>query len=99
MLGDMNVADVTAVDVEISGRVQGVGFRYSCQVEALRLGVHGWVRNNDFEGTVSGHFEGEPTAVDELVNWCHHGPPGARVSGVTVTATQPSGARRFTVTG
>lgn len=89
----------TAVDIEIEGRVQGVGFRYSCQVQAQRLGVRGWVRNNDFEGTVSGHFEGDADAVQALVDWCHDGPPGAQVTSVSVEPADLEGARRFTVTG
>ena len=56
-----------AVDVEVHGYVQGVGYRYSCQAEAMRLGVTGWARNDDAEGTVSGHFEGPGHAVDALV--------------------------------
>ena len=52
------------VHVEITGRVQGVFFRDSCRTEALRRGVHGWVRNTP-AGTVEAEFEGEPQAVDE----------------------------------
>ncbi|MFV0459128.1 MAG: acylphosphatase [Actinomycetales bacterium] len=90
---------LTAVEVEVSGRVQGVGYRYSCQVEATRLGVRGWVRNDDAAGTVSGLFEGEQTAVDELVDWCRQGPPFASVSRVRVLPADVQGLTRFVVTG
>ena len=56
---------MAAVDVSVQGRVQGVAFRYHTQREAGRLGVHGWVRNEP-DGSVAGHFEGEPAAVDLL---------------------------------
>lgn len=92
------MADV-AVEVEVSGMVQGVGFRYSCQVQANRLRVRGWVRNNDFEGTVTGHFEGEPDAVQQLVDWCRQGPPSARVHTVDVQRAAAQGLTGFTVAG
>lgn len=71
----------SAVEVRVSGQVQGVGFRWYCEQEALRLGVRGWVRNEP-DGTVRGHFEGDPDAVDALVTWCRAGPPSARVDDV-----------------
>lgn len=80
------------------GRVQGVGYRWSCQIEARRLGVRGWVRN-DADGTVSGYFEGAQAAVDALVAWCGHGPSGSQVTRVEVQPAQPEGRTRFTVTG
>lgn len=86
-----------AVDVVVSGRVQGVGYRWSCQIEADRLGVTGWVRNDD-SGTVSGHFEGGADAVDALLNWCRQGPPGSRVTGVEHAPGTVEGATRFRVT-
>lgn len=85
-----------SVRIRISGRVQGVMFRDSCRREADRLGVTGWARN-DPDGAVSVAAEGRPAAVDALVAWCRTGPPGARVEGVDVVATEPSGSGRFEV--
>ncbi len=67
----------------ISGRVQGVGFRISMCDEADRLGVTGWVRNRR-DGTVEAVVDGEPAAVAAILAWAKAGPPGARVTGVTV---------------
>ena len=87
-----------AVDVTVSGRVQGVSFRAYTQQEAFRLGVTGWV-SNEPDGTVAGHFEGPAAAVDALVAWCHEGPRLARVERVDVREVAPAGARRFDVRG
>jgi acylphosphatase len=72
------------VQVVISGRVQGVGFRASCQREAASLGLTGWVRNR-WDGAVEALFEGEAAAVDAMVRWCREGPPMAYVTGVEVS--------------
>ena len=64
--------------VVVTGRVQGVCFRWETRTEAARLGVAGWIRNRS-DGTVEGVFEGPRPAVDALVHWCHRGPPGAGV--------------------
>jgi acylphosphatase len=87
-----------AVDVRITGRVQGVSFRYWTQQRARDLGVAGWVRNEP-DGTVAGHFEGAPDAVDALVAWCHDGPPAAHVDRVAVVESGASGATGFVVRG
>lgn len=88
-----------AVDVEVHGYVQGVGYRYSCQAEAMRLGVTGWARNDDAEGTVSGHFEGPGHAVDALVEWCREGPRFAQVTRVDVHPASVQGHSRFSIIG
>lgn len=71
------------VHVIISGYVQGVFFRANTQDKAVELGLRGWVRNR-FDGTVEAVFEGVKDNVEEIIRWCHKGPPGARVSDVSV---------------
>ena len=85
-----------AVDVMITGRVQGVFFRARTQERAARLGVAGWVGNQP-DGTVAAHFEGEPDDVAALVEWCRTGPERAQVDDVRVTESQPGGATGFDV--
>jgi len=65
----------------IEGRVQGVWFRDSTRTEATGLGLAGWVKNR-FDGSVELVAEGPREKVEELIEWCHHGPPAARVSRV-----------------
>ena len=86
----------TSVDVTVTGRVQGVSFRYYTAEEAARLGVAGWV-SNEPDGTVSGHFEGEADAVDALVDWCRTGPRLARVERVDVRPAPDEGLTSFGV--
>ncbi len=62
----------------IEGRVQGVWFRESTKRKALSLGVNGWVRNLP-DGTVEIVAEGNEDSVEDLVKWCHKGPPAAKV--------------------
>ena len=73
----------------ISGRVQGVGFRYSISEEAERLGVTGWVRNRR-DGTVEAVVDGPPDAVEGMLAWARRGPRGASVTDVQVTETTGS---------
>ena len=72
------------VHIIISGRVQGVFFRDGAQKEAERLGVFGWVRNAD-DGRVEAVLEGDDSAVEELVEWCRHGPAAAKVDDVKIS--------------
>ncbi len=69
--------------VVIHGIVQGVFFRASTRDEAILIGVGGWVRNLP-DGTVQALFEGEKKNVEEILGWCHKGPPGARVDKVDI---------------
>jgi acylphosphatase len=70
-------------EVVIHGLVQGVNFRASTREEAERLGVGGWVRNLP-DGNVQALIEGEKKKVEQLLAWCHKGPPGARVTKVEI---------------
>ncbi len=74
----------------ISGRVQGVGFRYFTQAVAGREGLHGWVRNTP-DGRVEVQAEGEADAIERFDRALRHGPPGARVDEVEVEAGEPHG--------
>jgi acylphosphatase len=82
--------------VVVRGEVQGVFFRDSTRSEAERRGVAGWVANRD-DGTVEAAFEGEPGAVDALVEFCRSGPPRARVADVEVSEEEPRGESGFRV--
>ena len=88
------MSEYVARDVVVHGAVQGVFFRDSCRREAERLGVAGWIRNEP-DGTVAGHFEGPVDAVEQLVRWCHGGPPRARVQRVDVVESEPKDVDGF----
>jgi acylphosphatase len=83
--------------VRLSGRVQGVGFRYSMADEARRHGLGGWVRNLD-SGGVEAVIEGQRADVETLLGWCASGPPGAFVRDVRVDWDEPpKGLRQFEI--
>jgi len=77
----------------ISGRVQGVGFRWFTKDVAAREGVTGWVRNLP-DGRVEALAEGDADAVTRVERLLHQGPPGARVQSVNAITEEPSGAYR-----
>lgn len=62
----------------VSGRVQGVGFRWSTARRAGDLGLRGTVRNRT-DGTVEVHVAGDADAVERLRSWLEKGPRAARV--------------------
>ena len=70
--------------VFVSGRVQGVFFRYFCAREASSSRLYGFVRNLS-DGRVEAVFQGPKDAVERLVTWCHVGSPAARVDHVEVS--------------
>jgi acylphosphatase len=88
---------VKAVRARVSGRVQGVGFRYSTLQEARQLSLSGWVRNLA-DGCVEVFAQGSEAGVDELVGWLAVGPRSASVINVEVAAAEPDdGLSTFSV--
>jgi acylphosphatase len=69
--------------LHITGRVQGVGFRFYTQRKARELGIAGWVRNRR-DGSVEAIVQGEPGAVETMIAWTRHGPPSAQVTEVRI---------------
>jgi acylphosphatase len=67
----------------IYGDVTGVGFRFWTRVQALNLGISGWVKNSA-DDCVEAIFEGEDEKVDTMVKNCHNGPEVSWVEKVEV---------------
>jgi len=79
----MNAPPVIARRLTISGRVQGVGFRYALADEARARRLSGWVRNRR-DGTVEALIAGPEAEVEAMIAWARRGPSPARVSEVKV---------------
>jgi len=73
----------TRAHLIIKGHVQGVWFRASTKQQAERHGLVGWVKNTR-DGAVEAVVEGEKQRVDDLIHWCHEGPPLSTVETVHV---------------
>ena len=78
------------------GLVQGVFFRDSCRRKASAHRVSGWVANCD-DGTVEAVFEGEPSAVQAMIDWARRGPSQAYVTKLEVIDEEPRGERGFLI--
>ena len=88
-----NSPPACAVHLTVSGRVQGVGFRWFVVQEAEVAGVTGWVRNLQ-DGRVEVWIEGERQAVETLAQAVAHGPRHARVTEVERRQERPTGRYR-----
>jgi acylphosphatase len=98
VVATMPERNLARAHVFVSGRVQGVNFRWYTQQKAQDLGVTGWVRNL-WDGRVEAIFEGEEKAVQRAVEWCHVGPPSAWVERVETNYEEPTGEfSRFRIT-
>jgi acylphosphatase len=72
--------------VRVTGRVQGVGFRWFVRERARALGLAGWVKNRS-DGSVELLVSGDANAADELLAAVRRGPPHARVDAVEPVST------------
>ena len=78
----------------ITGRVQGVGYRWWALEAARRLGVDGWVRNRR-DGSVELLAIGRPDLIDRLIAACRRGPPAAEVAGVETAVAEDDDSEGF----
>lgn len=85
------MAETVRAHLVINGRVQGVFFRMETKRAAENRNVTGWVRNKA-DGTVEAVLEGEKSAVQKMIQWCHSGPPSAKVIDVNTTWQAYKGA-------
>ena len=85
-----------AIRLKIHGTVQGVYFRQSTQQKARELNLSGWVSNTS-DGAVVLEAEGEESALNELVQWCHRGPARAVVLNVEVSKNEVNNYSGFEV--
>jgi acylphosphatase len=84
---------LSAVHLLVSGRVQGVGFRWFVIQEAQRAGLTGWVRNLH-DGRVEAWLEGDEEAVRAVEAAVGRGPRRAEVKGVERRDERPAGRYR-----
>jgi len=69
------------INLEIYGRVQGVGYRYSCLEAANKNGIKGFVRNRS-DGSVYIESEGNEKQLVNFIRWCYEGPVWAKVTDI-----------------
>jgi len=76
------------IHIIVSGRVQGVFFRANTKEQADKLGVSGFVQNL-CDGNVEIMAEGEREKLEELLDWCYHGPSEAKVTDIEFGWLEP----------
>jgi acylphosphatase len=72
-----------AKHLRIRGVVQGVGYRAGLRSEASALNLSGWVRNR-LDGSVEAIVSGTDQALEQIIDWAWHGPPGAQVREISI---------------
>lgn len=82
--------------IRISGKVQGVGFRYHAQKIADELGVKGFVKN-EYDGSVYIEASGEDDYVDQFINWCYKGPTWSQIENVEISENKVEHISAFSI--
>jgi len=81
----------SAVLINVSGRVQGVGFRYFARQQATPRGIMGWVRNLP-DGSVEIWAESPREVIDDFIVRIRRGPTFGHVDDLDVRWTEPTGS-------
>lgn len=82
--------DKKAVNLVVSGRVQGVGFRYFARQQAVPRGIRGWVKNLS-DGSVEIWAEAEKEILEDFVDHIGRGPTFGRVDDMEIRWAEPTG--------
>lgn len=78
----------------VSGKVQGVSYRFSAHAKAIKLGLTGFVKNLH-NGKVYIEAQGPEEKIADFIHWCHVGPPLAEVEEVSSTEMEPVNFKTF----
>jgi acylphosphatase len=87
---------IKSMRISVSGRVQNVGFRYSARQTALNFNLNGYARNEP-DGSVTLVAEGDEDQLNKFLQWCHQGPPWARVSHIDVNEVPVMNYKTFEI--
>lgn len=87
---------MVSVILKIKGKVQGVFYRKNTKMQALKLGVKGFVQNRT-NGSVYAEAEGGESQIEQLIEWCKNGPEKAEVTGIEVNYTEPKNHKTFEI--
>lgn len=77
------MSELARVSLKILGQVQGVFYRNTAKIEAEKLGLFGWVSNNE-DGSVELVVEGEKEKLQQLIDWCNKGSFLAKVEKIDI---------------
>jgi acylphosphatase len=80
--------------IRVTGRVQGVGFRYAARTQARSLGLKGWVENLP-DGSVRMLVQGRDAGCRAFIAWCRRGPGYSWVEGVEIEEREPGALEPF----
>ena len=75
---------IKSVQLNVIGRVQGVGFRYYAVMKAKEFDISGYVKNMP-DGSVFIEAEGKEDGLDQFILWCQKGPFSSRVDKLDIT--------------
>ena len=84
------------INIRITGKVQGVGFRETTKYVADQSGIKGFIRN-EADGSVYAEAEGEQWELDSFLEWCNEGPDRAKVAACEVTQGEMKDLKDFVI--
>ena len=84
------------LNIKVSGRVQGVGFRYFAKCQAEKLDIKGFVQNQS-DGSVYLEVEQEAVVLDKFLAWCQKGSPWSKIKSVDVKVGEVKNHSHFNI--